>query len=100
MIEYKANKQPIGQFDKPLPYDTHTIELQKNDCAYIFSDGYVDQFGGPKNKKFKTANFKDLLISIQDLNLDEQFEKVQSVFNEWKGEEEQIDDVCVIGIRF
>ena len=100
LIEYKANKQPIGQFDKPTPYDSHTIELEKDDCIYIFSDGFVDQFGGPKNKKYKTANFKKLLKEINELSIDQQHNRIEASFNDWKGDEEQVDDVCVIGIRF
>jgi len=100
LIEYKANKQPIGQFDKPTPYQTHTIDLQKDDCIYLFSDGFVDQFGGPKNKKYKTANFKKLLVEINGFSIDEQHVKLEESFNVWKGQEEQLDDVCVIGIRF
>jgi serine phosphatase RsbU (regulator of sigma subunit)/TPR repeat protein len=99
LLETKANKQPIGKFDKLLPYTTHTFELEPNDTFYIFSDGYVDQFGGEKGKKFKANAFKELLISIQDKSMEEQKEKLDQVFESWKGDLEQIDDVCVIGIR-
>ena len=99
IIETKANKQPIGQFDNPQPYTTHTIELQKGDVIYIFSDGYVDQFGGPKGKKFKTRAFRALLLSIQDKTMQEQKIIIDNTFENWKGELEQIDDVCVIGVR-
>ena len=99
LLETKANKQPIGKFDKLLPYTTHTFELEPNDTFYIFSDGYVDQFGGEKGKKFKAKAFKELLISIQDKSMVEQKEKLDQVFESWKGDLEQIDDVCVIGVR-
>jgi serine phosphatase RsbU (regulator of sigma subunit)/TPR repeat protein len=99
LLETKANKQPIGKFDKLLPYTTHTFDLEPNDTFYIFSDGYVDQFGGEKGKKFKAKAFKDLLISIQDKSMEKQKEKLDQVFESWKGDLEQIDDVCVIGIR-
>jgi len=99
LLETKANKQPIGKFDKLLPYTTHTFELEPNDTFYIFSDGYIDQFGGEKGKKFKAKAFKELLISIQDKSMEKQKEKLDQVFESWKGDLEQIDDVCVIGIR-
>jgi serine phosphatase RsbU (regulator of sigma subunit) len=99
IIETKADKQPIGKFDELLPYTTHTFELQKGDSIYIFSDGYADQFGGEKGKKFKAANFKKLLLSIQNESIEQQKELINESFEEWKGDLEQLDDVCVIGVR-
>ena len=99
ILETKADKQPIGQFDHPQPYTTHTIELQKEDTIYIFSDGYVDQFGGEKGKKFKSRAFKELLLSIQDKSMQEQKTIIDNAFESWKGDLEQIDDVCIIGVR-
>ncbi|MDF1672287.1 MAG: tetratricopeptide repeat protein [Vicingaceae bacterium] len=99
LLETKANKQPIGQFDNPEPYITHTLELQKGDSLYIFSDGYVDQFGGDKGKKLKTANFKKLLLSIQKENMQKQKELLDEAFESWRGNLEQLDDVCVIGVK-
>ncbi len=97
--EIKANKQPIGKFDHPEPYTTHTLKLLKGDTIYIFSDGYADQFGGEKGKKLKTTNFKKLLLSIQQENMQKQKELVNEAFENWKGKLEQLDDVCVIGVR-
>ena len=99
VLETKANKQPIGNFDKQLPYTTHTFELEKGDALYIFSDGYVDQFGGEKEKKFKAKAFKKLLLSLQDKTMEEQKIVIDETFETWKGNLEQIDDVCVIGVR-
>ncbi len=99
IIEVKANKQPIGQFDKLEPYTTHTIQLEHKDSIYIFSDGYVDQFGGEKGKKFKSKSFKSLLLSIQDQPMEEQKKIIDATFEKWKGSLEQIDDVCVIGVK-
>jgi len=99
IIEIKANKQPIGQYDNPEPYTTHSFELQKGDSIYIFSDGYVDQFGGEKGKKFKTQAFRKLLLSVQDKSMEEQKKVIDLAFENWKGNLEQIDDVCVIGVR-
>ena len=99
LLEYKANKQPIGKFDLPEPYTTHTIELQTNDLVYLFSDGFVDQFGGEKGKKFKTANFKKLLLSVAKEEMKTQQQKLEEAFEQWKGSLEQLDDVCVLGVR-
>jgi len=99
IIETKANKQPIGQFDNPEPYTTHSFDLQEEDSIYIFSDGYVDQFGGEKGKKFKSRAFRDLLLSIQDKNMAEQITVIDEAFETWRGDLEQIDDVCVIGVK-
>ncbi|MDF1672903.1 MAG: tetratricopeptide repeat protein [Vicingaceae bacterium] len=99
LLETKANKQPIGQFDNPEPYTTHTLELEKGDSLYIFSDGYADQFGGEKGKKLKTANFKQLLLSIHKESMDKQKQLIDEAFEKWKGNLEQLDDVCVIGVK-
>ena len=97
--EIKANKQPIGKYDELHPYTTHTLELNSGDSIYIFSDGYVDQFGGEKGKKFKSANFKKLLLSVQNESMEKQKELIDKAFGDWRGNLEQIDDVCVIGVR-
>lgn len=97
--EIKANKQPIGQFINPVPYTTHTLNLQKGDSIYIFSDGYVDQFGGGKGKKLKASTFRELLLSIQSKPMEEQRIIIDTTFENWRGDLEQIDDVCVIGVR-
>ena len=97
--EIKADKQPIGKYDAPKPYTTHELTLKKGDTIYLFSDGFVDQFGGDTGKKFKSPNFKRLLLSFQDLDMDQQKSELEKTFDSWKGYNEQIDDVCVIGYR-
>ncbi len=99
LIEIKADKQPIGQYPDPQPYKTNEIELEPKDAIYVFSDGFIDQFGGEKGKKFKAKNFKTLLLSIQNLSMEEQGKELMKVFEKWKGDFEQLDDVCVIGVR-
>ncbi|MBL4592235.1 MAG: SpoIIE family protein phosphatase, partial [Flavobacteriales bacterium] len=99
ILETKANKQPIGQFDYPEPYTTHSFDLQKGDTIYLFSDGYVDQFGGEKGKKFKAKAFRKLLLSVQDKTMEEQKTIIDEAFETWRGNLEQIDDVCVLGVR-
>jgi serine phosphatase RsbU (regulator of sigma subunit) len=98
--EIQANKQSIGKVDDPLPFITHSVELKKGDSIFLFTDGYPDQFGGPKGKKFKYKQLKDLLVSLHDLPMDIQKEKLEKTFDDWKGDLEQVDDVCVIGLRF
>jgi len=100
VIETKANKQPIGQFDKQAPFTSHSIELLEGDSIYIFSDGYVDQFGGDRGKKFKTKAFRELLLTIQDKSMVEQKKLIDRSFEAWRGDLEQIDDVCVIGVKY
>jgi serine phosphatase RsbU (regulator of sigma subunit)/tetratricopeptide (TPR) repeat protein len=97
--EITATKQPIGQVDNPVPFTTHTLQLQKNDIIYLFTDGYADQFGGPKGKKFKYKQLKELLVNNANKTMKEQCEILRSAFENWKGNLEQVDDVCVIGVR-
>ena len=97
--EIKPNKQPIGKYSHTEPFTTHTIDLEKGDSIYIFSDGYADQFGGEKGKKFMLRSLKQLLLSVQDKELSEQKQIINSTFDNWKGDLNQIDDVCIIGVR-
>lgn len=96
--EIKANKQPIGKYSDPHPFTSHSLELKSGDKIYIFTDGYQDQFGGAKGKKFKSSNLKELLVSIRDQNMDNQKEIIYRTFQDWKGTLEQIDDICIIGV--
>lgn len=99
IIEIKPNKQPIGKIDNQEPFTQHTIKLQKEDTIYLFTDGFADQFGGKKGKKLMYKPFKNLLLSIQDKTMNEQKAMLEQYFEEWKGSLEQVDDVCVIGVR-
>ena len=101
ILETKADKQPIGKFDNPTPFKTHTVELQKGDSIYIFSDGYIDQFGGEKDKKFGSKQMKELLLTIQDKSMEEQNDVLNFTFENWiqVGGGEQIDDVCIMGMK-
>jgi serine phosphatase RsbU (regulator of sigma subunit) len=100
LIEFKADKQPIGKFELAKPFTTHSVKLEANDCIYIFTDGYQDQFGGNGAKKFKASKFKELLLSVNDSNMEHQHKLIDKAFSDWKGSLEQVDDVCIIGIRF
>lgn len=97
--EIKANKQPIGKTDQMISYTTHTIQLQKNDMLYLFTDGFADQFGGDKGKKFKYKALKEMLFKNYNLPLHEQKHTLDKVFTDWMGNLEQVDDVCIIGVR-
>lgn len=101
LLEIKADKCYIGN-NKDGVADTftnHTIQLQKDDCIYVFTDGYADQFGGPKGKKFKYNKFKDVLVESAHLSVDEQYNTLNKAFIDWKGTQEQVDDVLVIGVK-
>ncbi len=98
--EIKATKKPIGSTERKQSYENHVIDLQKDDCIYVFSDGFADQFGGPKDRKFMSRNFKKLLLSAHDRPMGEQREILNETIENWRGEREQIDDILVIGYRF
>ena len=99
--EYPGNKFSIGGVDDSLDKSFTDIEfyVQPGDMIYIFSDGYSDQFGGPKGKKIMHKNFTGFLCEISDLPMSVQKEKLENFFADWRGELEQVDDVCVVGIR-
>ena len=97
--DIKGCKQSIGLTNKPLPFITHEVDLRKGDCVYVFTDGYSDQFGGPKGKKFKTRAFKELLQSVCSKPIDQQKGVVENTLKDWKGHLEQVDDICVIGLK-
>ena len=99
LIEYKATRQSVGLYEAMKPFEQQDIELHKGDTVYLFSDGYADQFGGPKGKKLMYKPFKKLLLDLVDTPLNEQSERIITNFNIWKGDLEQIDDVVVIGFR-
>lgn len=97
--EIKGDKQPIGVYWEETDFTNQSIKLQENDTLYIFSDGFVDQYGGKYRKKFKTPRFKELLLSMQEESMADQKKILDNAFESWRGENEQIDDVCVIGLR-
>lgn len=101
IVKFKGDRFPIGAFEgeKPQLFKNTEIDLIDGDCLYISSDGYVDQFGGPENKKFMSKRFEELLLEINSLSMNEQKEILQNRLFEWKGTSEQVDDILVIGIR-
>jgi serine phosphatase RsbU (regulator of sigma subunit) len=97
--ELKPDKQPIGKHDNKKPYTNHTFDIKAGDCCYIFSDGFADQFGGPNGKKFKYKSFKQLLLDNHNKPMNEQKQILDKAFKQWKGQLEQVDDICIIGLK-
>ncbi len=99
LIELASDKQPIGKYMHTKPFTNHVEKLQKDDKIYLFSDGYADQFGGEKGKKFKYKQFKNLLLSVHKKPMIKQLDVLSETLLKWKGDLEQIDDICVIGVK-
>lgn len=95
----KANRQPIGRFERRVPYTNHTIDMQPGDCIYLFSDGFIDQFGGSEDKRFSTKRFKKQLLDVQEAPMARQKELLEDALMAWMGKQKQIDDICVMGVR-
>jgi len=100
LIEYKADKVAIAGFTEDnQAFKTTTIQLEKNDSLYLFTDGYADQFGGVEGKKFMSKNLKLLFMTICNLTSNEQYKAIDENFSSWKNVNEQVDDVLIIGIK-
>ena len=94
-----CDKMPVGKGEKSEPFTLYNMIVSKGDSIYLYTDGYADQFGGPKGKKFKYKPLNDLLTSINQSSLDKQKEVLESTFTSWQGDLEQVDDVLVVGIK-
>lgn len=100
LFEIKPDKQPIGsELESSKKFTNHTINVEQGDLVYLFTDGYADQFGGPRGKKFLYKPFKQLLLQVCELPMADQKKAIANSFKNWKGSLEQVDDVCIIGIR-
>ncbi|MEO6904251.1 MAG: SpoIIE family protein phosphatase [Bacteroidia bacterium] len=100
IIELKGDKQPIGIYHtNKNQFTQQCIQLDKNDTIYMFTDGFPDQFGGASGKKYKYKNLEELLLSIHSKGMDDQQEILHSTFKSWKGALEQVDDICIMGIK-
>lgn len=99
LMELRPDKQPIGRYEKRAPFRQLDIELKPGDQLIFYTDGYADQFGGEKGKKLKNANLQKLLLSCAAYSISELGEFLDTTFEKWRGEFEQTDDVCIIGIR-
>ena len=100
LIEIEPTRNPIGAYPEELDFKNHSIQLQNNDLIYLFSDGFKDQFGGLKIKRFSKRKFKELIVSIHHLPLDEQKIELENAFKKWLNGFDQIDDVTVMGIKW
>lgn len=101
LFEVKPNKMPVGYYSAgQVPFTNHELKVEEGDCVYSFSDGYADQFGGPKGKKFMYGKMKKLLMSMNEENMSSQKAELLATIDAWMGDEhEQIDDICFVGIR-
>jgi serine phosphatase RsbU (regulator of sigma subunit) len=101
LTKLKPDKQPITASNDTIakPFTNNLVDLQKGDCIYLFTDGFADQFGGPNGKKFMYKQFGELLCSISEKNMDDQKRLLYEAFEKWRGNQNQVDDVLVIGIK-
>lgn len=99
LIEFEADKMPIGKGERADNFKQQTIDIESGDTFYLFTDGYTDQFGGTKGKKFKYKQMKALLQSISNQALSEQKKILEAIISNWKGELEQTDDILIIGFK-
>ena len=99
LIEFKGNKQPVGFYDCMEKFIQQEIQLYKGDTIFMFTDGFADQFGGDRGKKLMYKPFKNLLLSINHLSMEKQKQELEQFFIEWRGDNEQVDDVCIIGFK-
>ncbi len=100
LSHYRGDKMPVAIHYRMNPFTLHRIPIQKGDAFYIFSDGFADQFGGPDQKKFMSHQLKEKLIGMAGMPMLTQAEKLNEVFEQWRGDAPQVDDVTMIGVRF
>ena len=97
---FKGDKMPVGKYeDEPADFTTQNIALKKGDLIYTFTDGFTDQFGGAKNKKFKYSQLSSLLVNNKDLSMLEQKQLLIRTMETWRGDNEQVDDILIIGVK-
>jgi serine phosphatase RsbU (regulator of sigma subunit) len=100
LTEIKPEKMPVGKHDNDhIPFNGGVYDIQKGDLIYTLTDGFQDQFGGPKGKKFMVKKMREYMLTISNLSMAEQHQRITDTFSNWKGDVEQVDDVCVIGVR-
>ncbi len=99
IIELPKDKMPVGKGERIDSFTLQAINIKSGDTLYLYTDGYADQFGGPKGKKFKYKQLNELLLKNSNLSMSIQMEELMNTFMNWKGDLEQVDDVCVIGIK-
>jgi serine phosphatase RsbU (regulator of sigma subunit) len=101
LFEIDGDKMPIGvAAEEEKPFKTHRLTLEPDNVIYLFTDGFVDQFGGAKGKKFKYQPFRNLILKIHELPMHRQKEELLKIFEKWKGEHQQLDDLLIVGFRY
>ncbi len=98
--QYRGDKMPVSIHYNMHPFTRQVIDLLKGDCIYMFTDGFCDQFGGPDQKKFMSARLKEKLVEVSSLPMMKQGEKLNAIFEEWRGDNPQVDDVAMVGMRY
>ncbi|HWY10660.1 MAG TPA: tetratricopeptide repeat protein [Bacteroidia bacterium] len=99
IIELPYDKMPVGFNESTVSFNLHSVEVKKGDTLYLFTDGFADQFGGDKGKKFMYKRLKELLVSVSSEPMDSQKQKLSDALNNWRGNLEQVDDICIIGVK-
>ncbi|HAP65050.1 MAG TPA: hypothetical protein DCR93_38080, partial [Cytophagales bacterium] len=99
VTKVKGDRQPIGKFFRPQPFTNHQLEVQSGDMIYLFTDGFQDQFGGPKGKKLTYGRFEKWMVEASKLPTSQQVPYLEEALAEWRGKEIQVDDICVVGMR-
>jgi serine phosphatase RsbU (regulator of sigma subunit) len=100
VIEIKPDKMPVGRHDRQdISFALHHIDLIEGDVVFSLTDGFPDQFGGERGKKYLTKNLREMLVANADLSMTDMHALLEKSFEEWKGDLEQVDDICVIGVR-
>lgn len=99
VIELKPTKRPVGVFESEYEFKAVELQLEKGDMFYLFSDGYADQFGGPKGKKMKTSAFRDALLEAAHLSMQDQQKHLQNHLDNWQQNFDQLDDITVLGVK-
>jgi serine phosphatase RsbU (regulator of sigma subunit) len=101
LIEIPGDKMPIGvSAEEEVSFKNHMLEMENGDMLYLFTDGFVDQFGGPEGKKFKYRPFRTLLLNICSLSMERQKEELIRNYSAWKGDNMQLDDISIFGFRY
>jgi serine phosphatase RsbU (regulator of sigma subunit)/Tfp pilus assembly protein PilF len=98
-IEIKADKQPVGRYENRKPFTNHTIQLNEGDSLFSITDGYADQFGGEQGKKYTYKKLREFLLSMNNKPMTLQKDELIAEFEKWRGNNEQVDDVCIIGVK-
>jgi serine phosphatase RsbU (regulator of sigma subunit) len=99
LFEIDADKQPIGSYSGTSDFNNRIINIATGDSLYTTSDGFADQFGGPKGKKFMKKQLKAMFLELQVLPVSERYSRIDEVFNSWKASHEQVDDVLIFAVQ-